>query len=216
MAGTANVPEVDRTLRARDEIIKELKIHLAAAQNQMKQAADKHRREEQFEIGDWVYLKLQPYRQRSVFKRVFHKLASRFYGPFRIVERIGRVAYKLDLPSESRVHPVFHVSLLRRKLGDQLSAVATLPPYTVDGEPVLEPTQILESRAVAGNGGRVREVLVKWNSLPVEDATWEALEVLVEKFPHLNLEDKVVFEEGGNDKPRRSMRTIRPNRRYLD
>lgn len=80
--GSAAVHEVDQTLRSRDDILRELKGNLAAARNRMKRVTDRHRRDEHFEEVDWVYLKLQPYRQHSAFKRVYHKLASHFYGPF--------------------------------------------------------------------------------------------------------------------------------------
>lgn len=79
-------------------------------------------------MGQWVYLKLQPYRQHSVHRRAFHKLSPRYYGPYLIEKRIGSVAYKLKLPSSSRIHPVFHVSLLKRKIGDSVVVSAHLPP----------------------------------------------------------------------------------------
>jgi Chromo (CHRromatin Organisation MOdifier) domain len=76
----------------------------------MKKFADLKRIERQFAIGDWVYLKLQPYRQISISKSKNQKLGPRFYGPFEIEERIGTVAYRLHLPAGSAIHPVIHVS----------------------------------------------------------------------------------------------------------
>lgn len=83
----------------------------------MKFHADKHRLERSFLVGDWVYLRLQPYRQKSISHKTFNKLSPRFYGPFQVLQKIGAVTYKLDLPPGSQIHPVFHVSYLKAKLG---------------------------------------------------------------------------------------------------
>ena len=61
--GSCPIEELDDQMTARDELLQELKAHLHAANNRMKQAADKKRHEVNFEVGDWVYLRLQPYRQ---------------------------------------------------------------------------------------------------------------------------------------------------------
>lgn len=66
-----------------------------------------------------VYLKLQPYRHTSLSIHKSLKLHSKYYGPFRILERIGKVAYKLLLPEGCQLHPVFHVSQLKKHLEHQ-------------------------------------------------------------------------------------------------
>jgi len=78
--------------------------HLHRAQQRMKRQSDKHRSERSFSVGDMVYLKLQPYVQTSVAARAHQKLAFRFFGPFKIVAKIGAVASKLQLPDLSD-HP---------------------------------------------------------------------------------------------------------------
>jgi hypothetical protein len=76
----------------------------------MKSQADKHRVERVFHPGDWVYMKLQPYVQSSVAAMSNKKLSFRFYGPYKVIQRVGEVTYKLELPEGSRIHPVLHVS----------------------------------------------------------------------------------------------------------
>jgi hypothetical protein len=91
-----------------------VKQHLARAQRRMKTQADKKCSERSFEVGEMVYLKLQPYVQSSLAPRTNQKLAFRFFGPFQILCKVGTVAYKLALPSSSAIHPIFHVSQLKR------------------------------------------------------------------------------------------------------
>jgi hypothetical protein len=86
------------------------KTNLAKAQNRMKMKADKNHTEKGFQIGEKVISKLQPYIQQFVVSRPYPKLAFKFFGLYTIIERIGKVAYKLQLPDSIMVHPVFHVS----------------------------------------------------------------------------------------------------------
>ena len=79
--------------------------------------ADRHRIERSFEVGDLVYLRLQPYQQSSLKGTRKEKLKPRFYGPYRVIHRIGEVAYELELPEGSHIHNVFHVFYLKKAIG---------------------------------------------------------------------------------------------------
>ena len=74
----------------------------------MRQAADKHRKMGEFDVGDLVLLNTRHIK----FRQTPHKLQRRYIGPFQILQKISTVAYKLELPESWRMHPVFHISLL--------------------------------------------------------------------------------------------------------
>lgn len=101
---------------------------LQRAQQCMLKATNTHHRKVSFMVGEKVYLKLRPYRQLSLAKRRNKKLAPKYFGPYTILEKIGPVAYKLDLPNLCALHPVFHMSLLRPAVG--VFWKRSLYPYT--------------------------------------------------------------------------------------
>lgn len=89
-----------------------------------------------------VFLEVQPYKQRSLAKHRFEKLAQRFYGPYPVLRKIGTAVYELQLPNEARVHPIFHVSLVKLAHGYSSSYLPPLPIID-DWEAQLEPEQSL-------------------------------------------------------------------------
>ena len=94
----------------------------------MKQQVDQHCRERSFDVGDWVFLQLQPYKQISLKQaKRDNKLSPNYYGPYKVLQNIGTMAYKLELPASSRVHPVFHVSCLKKVIGDKIPVQTILP-----------------------------------------------------------------------------------------
>ncbi|KAI5316983.1 hypothetical protein L3X38_036690 [Prunus dulcis] len=186
--GTTQVEAVDQELRSREQVLKDLREHLLVAQERMKKFYDAKRIDKSFEVGDFVYLKLQPYRQMSLSLRRNLKLSPRFFGPYEILQRVGQVAYKLKLPEGSRIHPIFHVSLLKKKVGTNVAVQDSLPALSY-GEDTLFPMP----QAILGQRKRKNqeEVLVHWKGLSPADATWENLKELQLRFPDVNLEDKV-------------------------
>lgn len=91
----------------RDMLLHDLKSNLLKDQGQMNATADKSRRDVTYAVGDWVYLKLQPYRLRALAKKMNEKLRPGFYGPYQICKRVGQVAYQLELPAEAKSTPYF-------------------------------------------------------------------------------------------------------------
>ncbi|XP_022848903.1 uncharacterized protein LOC111371244 [Olea europaea var. sylvestris] len=199
--GSTAVSTVEQQLLARDEVLQVLKLHLARAQQRMKLEADGHRRDLQFEVGELVYLKLRPYRQKSVAHRLSAKLSPRYFGPFEIEAKVGQVAYKLKLPPEAVIHPVFHVSQLRKAAG-ALQPVHQLPPLMATGNQfIVEPESVLQIRPNTSNPALGPEVLIKWKGSPEFEATWELFDSIRHQFPAFHLEDKVDFKGGGIDRP---------------
>lgn len=175
-------------LKERDAMLADVKKHLLRAQEIMKNNTDKHRRDLEFLVGEKVYLKLRPYRQQSVQRRICQKLAACYYGPYEVLERVGKVAYRLRLPEESKIHPVFHVSQLKPVVG-QGEMVTTLPPMlTSSDELLVEPQELLESRY--DREGHL-EVLVQWKNLPDHETSWMRLKEFKSQFPSFELEGKL-------------------------
>jgi len=88
----------------------------------MKAQVDRHKKDREFKVGEWVFVKLQPYKQLSLKQKGKNKLAPKFYGPYPINKKIIQVAYSLSLSDNSQVHNVFHVSCLKKALGRHQSA----------------------------------------------------------------------------------------------
>jgi hypothetical protein len=117
-------------LTQRELMVNLVRQHLLRAQQRMKSQADKRCSEREFQVGDKVYLKLQPYVQSSIATRANHKLSFKYFGPYTILEKVGKVAYKLQLPPTTAVHPVVHVSQLKGSVRTQ--QVSTTVPGVDD------------------------------------------------------------------------------------
>ena len=115
------------------------------------------------------------------------KLSPRYIGPYRIVERIGEVAYRLELPSNlDRIHDVFHVSMLRQYIPDP-SHVLTEQPVEIQENLTYEeePVQILNRREQVLRNKTIPLVKVLWRSHTIEEATWEPEAQMLHQYPHL-------------------------------
>lgn len=183
LPGESKVIMVDRTLRKREEMITLLKYHLQRAQHRMTQLANKKRSDREFTLGDWVYLKLQPYRQHSLKGHGSQKLSARFYGPYMVVDKVGKVAYRLKLPPEAKIHDVFHASQLKLCPNPSSTTPTALPQYLPDLGFDKEPEAILERQYVKRGKAAATRVLIKWKDQPPELATWEFYDELLKKFP---------------------------------
>ena len=151
--GEVRVEAVQKDLVERDEALRQLKSHLLRAQERMRNQANKHRKERHFVVGDFVFLKLKQNRQHFVMNRVQSKLNAKYYGPFEVVEKIGEVAYRLKLPPSSKIHPVFHVSLLKKAVG-KYKVEKDLPKGLEDDRvELMIPEAILATRNNTKGGG---------------------------------------------------------------
>ncbi|GJV24670.1 RNA-directed DNA polymerase, eukaryota [Tanacetum coccineum] len=165
------VDVVDRTLAATEAMIQLLQFHLERAQNRMKTIADAKRTDREFEVGQWVYVKLQPHRQVTVRLGKYNNLNPKYYGPFQILKRVGQVAYQLELPITSHIHPVFHVSQLKMYKGPIPNVTAILPQCNEEGDILSVPLEVLDRRlGKVGNSAQVY-VLIRWSNGTKDDAT---------------------------------------------
>ncbi|KAA0052359.1 pol protein [Cucumis melo var. makuwa] len=161
-------------VQSTNEAIQKIRSHMQTAQSRQKSYADVRRKDLEFDVGDKVFLKVAPMKGVLRFERR-GKLSPCFVGPFKILERIGPVAYRLALsPSLSTVHNVFHVSMLRKYVSDQ-SHVVDYEPLEIN-ENLSYTEQLVEVLAREVKMLRNREIpLVKvlWRNHKVEEATWE-------------------------------------------
>ncbi|KAL3681508.1 hypothetical protein R1sor_024464 [Riccia sorocarpa] len=168
---STKVEAVNQFVRRIQEGVAKAKLKLQIAQNRQKQYADTRRRHMEFKVGEKVWLSTT--NLKLIGSR---KLNPRLIGPFTISRRIGMVAYELELPPTMKVHPVFHVSLLRRFVPrpPELGSTQDVrpPPELIDGVDEFEVERILQKRTRGLRNQRV-EYLVKWKGYPMHEATWE-------------------------------------------
>ncbi|GJS51692.1 hypothetical protein Tco_1222147 [Tanacetum coccineum] len=158
---------------------------MQVARDRQKCYANLKRKPMEFQVGDKVMLKV------STWKRVVHfgkrgKLNPRYVGPFKVLEMVGVVAYKLELPQElSRVHNTFYVSNLKKCYANEPLAVLLNGLHIDDklyfGE---EPVKIMDREVKRLRQSRVSIVKVRWNSQRGLEFTWEREDQFQKKYPH--------------------------------
>ncbi|KAI0503897.1 hypothetical protein KFK09_014841 [Dendrobium nobile] len=143
--GSSNslVFSVEEYLEERDRVLEELKRHLLRAKHIMKKKGDGHRKDIPFEVGERVFFKLRSYRQKTVTNRRNEKLAPRYVRPYEVLEKVEAITYWLKLSPTTTIHPVFHVSKLRRVIEDYTASSELLVSLTEDLEVVLEPLKLM-------------------------------------------------------------------------
>ena len=166
--------------------ITQIKERLKTARDRQKSYADNRRKPLEFQIGDKVLLKVSPWKGVVRFGKK-GKLSPRYVGPFPVIQRIGPVAYRLQLPEElAGVHDVFHVSNLKKCLSDE-SLVVPLQDIEVNEKLkfVEKPLQIEDRKIKFLKQKRLVLVKVKWESKRGPEYTWELESVMKRKYPHL-------------------------------
>ena len=167
-----------------EEKVRLIRENMKIAQSRQKSYADKRRRSLSFEVGDYVYLKVSPMKGVTRFG-VKGKLAPRYIGPYQILERCGKVAYRLDLPPQLlSVHNVFHVSQLKKclRVPDHIIHVEEIelkPDLTYSEYPI----KILDQKDRVTRRRTIKYYKVQWNQHTEDEATWESEEFLLESFP---------------------------------
>lgn len=171
-------PKANGSLQEYQDILRVLKENLEMAHNRQKKYYDQHRAERSYDMGDMVYLRLQPFRQSSLKKWRAEKLQPRFFDPYRILRNVGDVAYELELLEGSKIYNTFHVSLLKKVVGQHDISSTILPPLDDEGRLVLIPKKLLETKVNKLRSRQIQEHLIKWKDLPNKDYTWESSNIL--------------------------------------
>ncbi|GJY88163.1 putative reverse transcriptase domain-containing protein [Tanacetum coccineum] len=186
----AEVGEVQLTgpeiVQETTEKIIQIKQRIQAARDRQKSYADLKRKPMEFQVGDRVMLKVSPWKGVVRFGKR-GKLNPRYVGPFKVLEKVGSVAYKLELPQElSRVHNTFHVSNLKKCYADEPLAVP-LDGLHIDDKLhfVEEPVEIMDREVKRLKQSRIPIIKVRWNSRRGPEFTWEREDQFRKKYPHL-------------------------------
>nr|GEU70472.1 hypothetical protein [Tanacetum cinerariifolium] len=168
------------------EKIFQIKSRIQAACDRQKSYANVRRKPLKFQVGDKVMLKVSPWKRVIRFSKR-GKLNPRYIGPFKILAKVGTVAYRLELPEQlSRVYITFYVSKLKKCMADELLAIP-LDEIQVDNKLnfIEEPVEIMDREVKRLKQSHVPIVKVCWNSKRGPEFTWEREDQMQKKYPHL-------------------------------
>lgn len=138
-----------------------------------------------------VFVKLRPYYQTHIFNDKFNKLRKQYYGPFTMSARVGTIAYKLELPSYSKIHNVFHCVVLKPYYVPSPTNIDHLPSDLIDNHLITSHLSILDSKTECVAGVAPQGVLDHCIGLSLNNTYWGDLKV------SYNLKDKVYFDGEG-------------------
>jgi hypothetical protein len=176
-------------IKEAEEQVQLIRNRLKAAQSRQKSYADSKRRTVTFNVGDFVYLRVTPLKGMQRF-HVKGKLAPRYIGPFKILERRGEMSYKLALPSElSEFHDVFHVSQLCKclQVPNKPETFTEIDHNSIDLNSDLtyreRPIRILEEDVRLTRRRKIKMYKVQWSNHTEDEATWEREDYLRREFP---------------------------------
>nr|GEY04706.1 putative reverse transcriptase domain-containing protein [Tanacetum cinerariifolium] len=170
------------------EKIVQIKIRIQAARDRQKSYVDVRQKPLEFQVGDKVMLKVSPWKGVIHFSKR-GKLNPRYIGPFKILAKVGTVAYRLELSEQlSRVHSTFHVSKLKKCMADEPLAIP-LDEIQVDDKLnfIKEHVKIMDREVKRLNQSRILIFKVRWNSRRGHEFTWEREDKMQKKYPHLFL-----------------------------
>ncbi|GJR21109.1 putative reverse transcriptase domain-containing protein [Tanacetum coccineum] len=167
------------------EKIIQIKHRLQASRDRQRSYADKRHKPLEFQVGDKVMLKVSPWKGVIRFGK-WGKLNPRYIGPFKILAKVGTVAYRLELPEKlSRVHSTFHVSNLKKCLSDEPLAIPLDEIHVEDKLNFNEkPIEIMDREVKCLKQSRIPIVKVRWNSRRGMEYTWEREDQIQKKYPH--------------------------------
>ncbi|GJW96628.1 hypothetical protein Tco_0178436 [Tanacetum coccineum] len=169
-----------------DHLYAGIKNRLLAARSRQKSYADKRANPLEFEVGDMVLLKVSPWKDAVRFGKR-GKLSPCYIGQFKILARVGSVAYTLELPEELKgIHSTFHVLNLKKCLAEG-EVVVPMDEIQVDDKlhMIEEPVEVVDRELKQLKQSRIPIVKVRWNSQRGPKFTWEREDHIKNKYPHL-------------------------------